>query len=428
MPRPKKKTETVLNQDTFSEDLSNASSDEPPTVREKHTVVTQWVQQKPLGAEPIVEADSDDEDDEDFGFVPDDPIAEVVEEMAESSLDWSLAVYRLPGFEENGKAGAGHRKFSGAISIPSPEWLRNQFHLEEIQRKFAREGMSNYFAIEARKGNRIKKTLGVVAVEPLPASHVPGVAGLGVDPNGSTINVYGNQPSQSEMLKSMLEQVSLAQKLGDAFTPAWIKKLDPTLLFQQQAIAANPAPATTESALLTLLNSEDELVTQAVGKLKKLFRGDGASIEEKGPWDAVVALLTSPTLPQTISTLAQQFRAPQQHQVTGNQPPDTPPPMPPDVVAQQRLLAVLTNAMRLNSDVATVLPALDGFAELFPEHRNNVEGLIAADTQQLLGMLPQFYQPAAEVVGLPHAVEWVEKLKAAYFGENSDGEPVSSGQ
>lgn len=418
MARPKKKAETVLNQDTFSEDLSNASSDEPPTVREKHTVVTQWIQQKPLGAEPIVEADSDDEDDEDFGFVPDDPIAEVVEEMAESSLDWSLAVYRLPGFEENGKAGAGHRKFSGAISIPSPEWLRNQFHLEEIQRKFAREGMSNYFAIEARKGNRIKKTLGVVAVEPLPASHVPGVAGLGVDPSGSTINVYGNHQNPTDLMEAFTKQFGAFQKLQAAMLPPWVKNLDPTALMQPPT--ANPAPATTESALLTLLNSEDELVSQAVGKLKRLFRGDGASVEEKGPWDAVVALLTSPTLPQTISTLAQQFRAPQQHQATGNQLPDTPPPMPPDVVAQQRLLAVLTNAMRLNSDVATVLPALDGFTELFPEHRGMIEQFFNTGTPELLAALPQFFPPAAEAVSLPHAAEWVDKLKALYFGDQPE--------
>ena len=78
--------------------------------------------------------------------------------------------------------------------------------------------------------------------------------------------------------------------------------------------------------------------------------------------------------------------------------------------------------LRLNSDVATVLPALDGFVELFPEHRGSVEGLIAAETNQLLGMLPQFFPPAAEVVGLPHAPEWVGKLKAVYFGEGEGEE------
>ncbi len=421
MPRPKKKVESVLNQDTFAADLPIASAEEPPTVRERHTVVTQWVEQKPLGSESVVETPDDDDDDEAFELAPDDPIAEVIEEMAESSLDWSLAVYRLPGFEENGKAGAGHRKFSGAIPIPSPEWLRNQFHLEEIQRKFAREGMSNYFALEARKGNRIKKTLGVVAVEPLPPSSVPGIAGLPVDANGSTINVYGNPQNPSDLMETFTKQFTTFQKLQAAMLPPWVKNLDPTALMQSQP-PASAAPNTTEGALMTLLNSDDELLNQAVSKLRKVFRGDGAAAEEKGPWDAVVALITSPTLPQTISMLAQQFRAPQPDQATGNQPPNTPPPLLPDVLAQQRLLAVLTNAMRLNSDVATVLPALDGFTRLFPEHSGMIEQFMETDTENLLAALPGFFPPAAEAVQLPHAAEWVGKLKAIYFDEESEPE------
>lgn len=421
MPRPRKKAEAVLKQDTFSEDLPVAEPEGTPTVREKHTVVTQWVQQKPLGAESVIETPDDDDDDDAFELAPDDPIAEVIEEMAESSLDWSLAVYRLPGFEENGKAGAGHRKFSGAIPIPSPEWLRNQFHLEEIQRKFAREGMSNYFALEARKGNRIKKTLGVVAVEPLPVANVPGMTGLPVDANGSTINVYGNQQNPADLMETFTKQFTMFQKLQAAMLPPWAKNLDPTAL-TQQAAAANPATSTTEGALMTLLNSDDELLNQAVGKLRKMFRGDGASIEEKGPWDAVVALLTSPTLPQTISMLAQQFRVAQP--ANGHTQPEAPPQIPLDVQAQQRLLAALTNAMRLNLNPDEALPAIDGFLALFPEQRQVIEQLLSAEPAQLLGALPQFFPPAAEVVGLPHAVEWVGKLKAVYFGEGEETEAL----
>ena len=421
MPRPRKKAEAVLKQDTFSEDLPVAEPEGTPTVREKHTVVTQWVQQKPLGAESVIETPDDDDDDDAFELASDDPIAEVIEEMAESSLDWSLAVYRLPGFEENGKAGAGHRKFSGAIPIPSPEWLRNQFHLEEIQRKFAREGMSNYFALEARKGNRIKKTLGVVAVEPLPVANVPGMTGLPVDANGSTINVYGNQQNPADLMETFTKQFTMFQKLQAAMLPPWAKNLDPTAL-TQQAAAANPATSTTEGALMTLLNSDDELLNQAVGKLRKMFRGDGASIEEKGPWDAVVALLTSPTLPQTISMLAQQFRVAQP--ANGHAQPEAPPQIPLDVQAQQRLLAALTNAMRLNLNPEEALPAIDGFLALFPEQRQVIEQLLSAEPTQLLGALPQFFPPAAEVVGLPHAVEWVGKLKAVYFGEGEETEAL----
>lgn len=421
MPKPRKKAEAVLKQDTFSEDLPVAEPEGTPTVREKHTVVTQWVQNKPLSTDSAAESDSDDDEEVFEDLSPDDPILETVEDMAESSIDWSLTIYRLPSFEENGKAGAGYKKFCGSIPIPSPSWLRHQQHLEEIQRRFARNGESNYFKIEARKGNRIKRELGVVAIEPLPVANVPGMAGLPIDPNNSTINVYGNQQNPADLMETFTKQFAMFQKLQAAMLPPWAKNLDPTVL-TQQAAAANPATSTTEGALMTLLNSDDELLNQAVGKLRKMFRGDGASIEEKGPWDAVVALLTSPTLPQTISMLAQQFRVAQP--ANGHTQPEAPPQIPLDVQAQQRLLAALTNAMRLNLNPEEALPAIDGFLALFPEQRQVIEQLLSAEPAQLLGALPQFFPPAAEVVGLPHAVEWVGKLKAVYFGEGEETEAL----
>lgn len=428
MPRPKKKAESVSNSDTFINNLDDEAVPETPTVREKHTVVTQWVQNKPLGADAVAEAETDDDESFIDELSADDPIAEVVEEMAESSLDWSLTVYRLPSFEENGKAGAGYKKFCGSIPIPSPTWLRHQQYLEEIQRGFARNGESNYFKIEARKGNRIKKELGVVAIEPLSAANVPGVAGLPVDANGSTINVYGNQQNPFDMMEAFTKQFATFQKLQTAMLPPWAKNLDPLAMTQQQPAAA-PVVNTTEGALMTLLNSDDQLLTAATGKLRKLLKGSDDAADEKSVWDFLTALVTSPTLPQTVQTVIAQFRAPQNHQATASQPPDTPPQVSPDVAAYQRLLTMLTNSMRLNGDVTTALAALDGFTALFPEHRGNVESFLDLDTQQLLQMLAQSFPSAAEVVELPHAAEWVGKLKAAYFGEElTDGEPVSTRQ
>jgi len=420
MPRAKKKTESVLNQNTFVDVLDDEAPVETPTVREKHTVVTQWVQNKPLGSDAIADSDTNDEDDENFidDLAADDPIAEVVEEMAESSLDWSLTVYRLPSFEENGKAGAGYKKFCGSIPVPSPSWLRHQQHLEEIQRRFARNGESNYFKIEARKGNRIKKELGVVAVEPLPTASVPGVA-LPVDANGSTINVYGNQQNPLDMMEAFTKQFATFQKLQNAMLPPWAKNIDPTAITQQPA---SVVPNTTEGALMTLLNSDDQLLTAATSKLRKLLKGGDDAQEEKSVWDFLTALVTSPTLPQTIQAAISQFR-PQPGQA--NQPTDTAPPtVPPDVAAYQRLLGMLVQAMRLNAPAQTALAALDGFTALFPEHQASVESFLSLETPQLLQMLAQTFPPAAEAVALPHATEWVDKLKAAYFGESD--EPTTS--
>lgn len=420
MARTRKKTETVRKEDTFSDGELGLVAEKPVVVTERHRVVREWSENKPVGDDDESFDDDDDIETAVEEVVELDPIALVAQEMASSQHNWTLRVDRLPEYETTGKSGVGFRKFCGFLPIPSAEWLRDQCYLEEIQSRWARAGECNSFAICIRKGSVIFRYLPIVSVEPAPNNSLPGINGLPVDANGSTINVYGNHQNPTDLMEAFTKQFGAFQKLQAAMLPPWVKNLDPTALMQPPT--ANPAPATTEGALLTLLNSEDELVTQAVGKLKKLFRGDGASVEEKGPWDAVVALLTSPTLPQTISTLAQQFRAPQQHQATGNQPPNTPPPLLPDVLAQQRLLAVLTNAMRLNSDVATVLPALDGFTRLFPEHSGMIEQFMETDTENLLAALPGFFPPAAEAVQLPHAAEWVGKLKAIYFDEESEPE------
>ena len=51
-----------------------------------------------------------------------------------------------------------------------------------------------------------------------------------------------------------------------------------------------------------------------------------------------------------------------------------------------------------------------------------IEQFLSAEPDQLLAALPQFFPPAAEAVQLPHAAEWVGKLKAIYFGEESEPE------
>lgn len=421
MARTAKKTQTVRKEDTFSDSDLALDAEKPVVVTERHRVVREWSENKPVDATEVIDDDDDDIESAVEEVAELDPIALVAQEMASSQHNWTLRVDRLPEYETTGKSGVGFRKFCGFLPIPSAEWLRDQCYLEEIQSRWARPGECNSFAICIRKGSIIFRYLPIVSVEPAPNNSLSGVNGLPVDANGSTINVYGNPQNPADLMEAFTKQFGAFQKLQAAMLPPWVKNLDPTALMQSQA-PASAAPNTTEGALMTLLNSDDELLNQAVSKLRKVFRGDGAAAEEKGPWDAVVALITSPTLPQTISMLAQQFRAPQQHQATGNQPPDSPPPMPPDVLAQQRLLAVLTNAMRLNSDVATVLPALDGFTELFPEHRGMIEQFLSAEPDQLLAALPQFFPPAAEAVQLPHAAEWVGKLKAIYFGEESEPE------
>lgn len=381
----------------------------PPKVEISHREVRTWKEERTV--DDIEDEEIDDvEDDspEEIQPSPDDPIAKVLSEIAGSRSNWSLQVARLPNYDRDNRTDPKSRRHCGVLSIPDADYLKEERFLEDLQHKFARGVNGNWFLMCVRRDNRNFAYLPPVCVEP-PLPEVM-AAKAAETQNGTPINIYNPQTPTVDGFKTFISQAKQFAELRDLLLPAGFQAAQPT---NQQA-----PPQTTENALLTLLNSDDELLAQATGKLRKLFRGDGAAAEEKGPWDAVVALLTSPTLPQTLGMLAQQFR-----QTTGNPAPQAqpievaPPPMPPDQMMYMRLLHILTATMRLNADTEPVVDALIGFIRFFPEHQNDAENLLNTETQQLLAMLPQFYQPASEVVGLSHAAEWVEKLKVAYFGE-----------
>jgi len=360
---------------------------------------------------PAVEPEPDDSEDlaiEDFELDdnaepkprPLSPRARLREKLAKLGVTnqaLKLRIDRLPNYDLNGQSGINAEKDYIRTTACTEQFFDSDDYLEHI-RSIA--GPGTYW-LTLRGGKSIvaqwQERIGGA-----PQSDQPAIEGVtmaspaAVDP--------------SVMMDAFMRQFEKFQKIQAAMLPPWMKQANPN---DWQPPAQQPN--TTESALLTLLNSEDELMTQAVGKLKKLFRGDGAAVEDKGPWDAIVAALTSPTLPQTIGMLVSQFRAPQQQPMT--EAPPVPQQPPPDVLLYNQLLSILTETMKLNGDALPVLRAMDGFTTFFPQHQLQVENILNTDTPQLLAMLPQFFQPAAEVVSLPHAAEWLDKLKLAYFGE-----------
>lgn len=412
MARTAKKTqaEAGLGFESPAEEVVEAQS--PPMVKENHRVVRTWVEEKPISK--FEEEDFDETEEETAEEVapsPDDPIAKVLNEIAGSRSNWSLQVARLPNYDRDNRTDPKSRRHCGVLSIPDADYLREERFLEDLQHKFARGQNGNWFLMCVRRDNRNFAYLSPVCVEP-PLPEV--MAAKAAEINGSApINIYNPQTPQVDQFKQFINQ---AKQFKEVFE-LWPNS-NPA---QQAAPANNNEPLTDERALLHILNREGDIVESVASKLKGLMRNGSGGSEEKGVWDVVVAALTSPTLPQTIAMLAQQFRAavpPEQAQQ-----PQQPPPMqqPPDVLMVQRLSQILVETMKLNGDVAPVLRAIDGLVMYFPQHQFTVENLMNADTQQLLATLPQMYPPAAEVVGLPHAAEWIEKLKAEYFGDGEGG-------
>lgn len=317
-----------------------------------------------------------------------------------------LRIDRLPLYDQNGQAGINAEKEFLRTTTCTESFFTSDEYLDHIR---AIGGPGTYWLTLRHKNNIVASW----------QERIGGAPQTETTMTGEVVSVQSNgQVDPSAMMDAFMRHFEKFQKLQNAMMPPWIRQMNPAELMQS---SAQPVPATTESALLTLLNADDELLQTAVGKLRKVFRGDGAIAEEKGPWDAVVAALTSPTLPAVVSQVIASFRQQQPVENPATQPQPQQPP--PDVAAYQIVIRRLIDSLKLNGEVENVIAAIDGFLNLFPQHQMSVEGLINLPPEQALQMLAQVEPMAAEAVALPHAVEWIQRLRDAYFqpGDNPDG-------
>ena len=384
-----------------------------PTVIENHQVVRRWKEEKPLDEVEEDEFDDDEgnEGGDDVDIAADDPIAKVLSEIAGSRSTWSVSVSRLPNYDKDNRTDPKSRRFAGSLSIPDAEYLKEERYLEDLQQKFARGQNGNWFLMCVRRDNRNFAYLPPVCVEP-PAPEMMAAKAI----ENTPINIFNPQQNPGDMMDAMLKQFEKFNKLQAAMLPPWMKDIQ--LPTAAPVSSTGNDQLTDEKALLHILNREGDIVDAVVGKLKGLMKGNSAG-EEKSWADVAVAALTSPTLPAVISQLVAQFRAPMANPVEAPQPHQP----PPDVAAYQIVIRRLIDSLKLNGEVESVIAAIDGFLNLFPQHQMSVEGLINLPPEQALQMLAQVEPLAAEAVSLPHAVEWIQRLRDAYFqpGDNPDG-------
>lgn len=199
----------------------------------------------------------------------------------------------------------------------------------------------------------------------------------------------------------------------------------------------NPTPITreaeltTEQALLRLI-TDDPLALAAARE--KLLGSEGEGLG----W-LQIAQAFAPVLERGIATLASAFASrssapmpannqpgfstPEQSQ-NGSAPPQA---MGADMQAYQRLVGRLLSAMASNAEIDPVVTAIDGFCELFPEHQRMIEDLLSTPAETVLQFIGQNVPSAQSVVNAPHALEWMQKLQAAFAPSDDDqkasGEP-----
>lgn len=382
-------------------------------VTAKHTIVYQEplkipvAEPEPEGVEIIetddVEADDDDVERKNRPLSPRARLREKLAKLGVGNQVLKLRIDRLPQYDINGQSGINAEKDYIRTTQCTEAFFDGDDYLEHI-RSIA--GPGTYWLTLRGGKSVVAQWQERIGGPPLPISSAV---------ENPTVEAYAPAP-QVDGFTALLKQAKQFAELQKLFAPQNGN--------QSQAVANGEAP-TAEQALLTLMNVDNTVVDTVASKLKGLFRSNNGGGEPERSWlDVLYIAIERDTLPKLINqflptALPRQQSAPIQQPTA--QPEQQPQTVPPDQAAYERLMQLLLQSMRINGDVEPVLIAIDGFVALFPEHGPMVNSFVNAPAEMLLPGLAQASPAAAEIVALPHAKEWIEKLKAAYFPEDNEG-------
>lgn len=400
-------------------EIPPAETDAPkPALKEvtaKHTIVYQDQMKVPVvesESDEPEEAETDDveveEEDSERKNRPLSPRARLRDKLSKlgvGSQALKLRIDRLPNYDINGQSGINAEKDYIRTTQCTEAFFDGDDYLEHIR---SVAGPGTYWLTLRGGKSVVAQWQERIGGPPLPT---PGAV------ENPTVETYAPAP-QVDGFTALLKQAKQFAELQRLFAPQTVN--------QTQAIANGEAP-TAEQALLTLMNADNAVVDTVANKLKGLFRSNNGGGEPERSWlDVIYIAIERDTLPKLVNQFLPQLRAGQpaaNPQPTGQ--PELPPQqtVTPDVAAYQRLIGRLLNAIRVNSDVETELNAIDGFVAIFPEHSATVDQFMNTQTEMLIGGLAQTSPMAAEVAQMPHAKEWIEKLKTAYFNDGGEQQP-----
>jgi len=344
----------------------------------------------------VVEFEEDDTESKPRPLSPRARLREKLSRLGVTNQALKLRIDRLPLYDVNGQSGINAEKDYIRTTACTEAFFDSDDYLEHL-RSF---GPGTYW-LTLRGG----KSIVAQWQERIGGAPLPSTSAENPSPE-----IY-QAAAPVDPFTALLKQAKQFAELRKLFAPE--SEAPPRAV-------ANDGQQTTEQALFTLMNADNGLVDVAAGKLRQLLRGNGSNSNdtEKGWLDVLYMAIERDTLPKLVNQFASQFRPGAAGATSATQPTAPAEQSAPDAVAYQRLVSVLVNCARTNSDVIPALQAIDGFVALFPEHAGAVDGFLNAPIEMALPALAQSSPMAAEVVAMPHAAEWFTRLKAAYFEVN----------
>lgn len=444
MGRPRKyprQNGVVLPENTeefneFDGIAGDESDEEPLLANQKVRIVTTFDRQVPADAvertpQPIVV------DHEPATMETDMPphIAEFLKAARESSDRWQLKVWMLPNYPKDTRTDQTRRQFCGLIDF-------GEDYEEEIQRLWARPGLSNAFLIAVVCNGRFvpKGTLPVISCLPLPGTETAAAAAPAAAPGYPFPPPYivETESTPAAPAPSMRQQLKEFFEMQKMFREAFgIDQAPPRV--------QSAAPEDDESALLRVLAKDTDIVERvAKGTLGKLL-GD-RSHEESNPWadvamEAIKNGQAANLLQAGINALFNGFRSmapPPQHIVAppAGAPaaapmPEAPPPPqmePAQLSPEDQVIQLAVNHCLMNRPpqvaAARIIAIADRLNDEAPQFSIDeyLKMFATMPPADAIGLAAQLTPNGSELQALPYAPAWVAELQRL-IGEAIEGGP-----
>lgn len=397
----------------------------------------------------------------------------------------TIAIYSLPFWNEDHSINP-HRYGNGGKSIgefhtegDAKEWLRDNEcfgHFAAVERNKGKLGKAWHIEIELLE-EEAEDGLGMLDGDDLDDSQLlnPDVVRAKIEnarlkaelkalsQNGGQssiasllegIRMLDEMRGQANPQKSLVEQLREVKEIYEFTNP----RREPSAPAPRQ-----PEPLDPEIALLSMLAKDEDLMARiSKGLAGKLF-GEKVA-EEPDPWADIVkdviksgqapmivreaisglGSLLSPFLPKSAAQQPAQNHAPAEPPMTAASENAAQPPAlnqagpqaqqfggqsPEEIavmVAVQRLIGRILPAMQMNVEPGPIVDLLISHCDVFPEQEPMIQAWMQAPAESLLLLLNQNVPEAQPITALPHALEWTQKLQAAYFPDDEQSEENSA--
>lgn len=372
---------------------SGFADDSVPLVQERHQVVRQWIEEKPLDeiSEPanLVEEPP----------APIDPIAEAVSFIAGSHSNWSIGIERLKNYARDRRTSPDARSFCGNLPVPDADYLTSGIYREDIQARWAKPPETNYFLLALRRDNRIFKWLPIIAVDP------PDPVTLAKAQAENPTSVVFQYPQQ-DGLRQFVQQAKQFSEVRDLLFPGAAQPPQPV----------QPAINTTEQAMFHLLNADGGVVEEIAGKLRGLLNTRADGNREPTFMDIGLALAQKfdlqAVLREARALVAEAKGNPQAAQAIASQPPPAqasqPPPLPESAM---QMINFTLHAVQQGWPPENAAQWLIEFEQKNPDASSYLDLIVKMPGDKVLTWLAQAAPQATSLAARPETKIWLEAVQ-----------------